>query len=548
MADVAILVGSILVAFVCAILLVGSVLFAAGVSLDWFQLPVASAMATGFGWWLASCYIRQGRVRALRVAVGVSGVAFLLSVLLNSMLHDVSWDGQTYHAEAIAQLAAGWNPFVGGPLDQVGYPTELSFFSKGSWISAAALYKVTGNFETGKAFHLTLMVACCCFWMAALSGVGNISRRWILLLSVTVAFNPVSTYQMHSYYVDGQLCSLLASAVALMILIDRRGDGALMVVLAMVVALTINVKLTGALYIAVMGSGYWLWYAIARRTRSIELAAWLLAGGALGGILIGYNPYITQFANQLIRTGNPFYPHSGWREIVTIESEALFPGMGRVERLLTSLLARSEVSPSPPVNLKPPFTVSLTEIKQFASPDVRVGGFGPLFSGALLLSMVVSALLIRRYRRPWCEHTGMVVLMALIGVSTLLFSETWWARFAPHLWLIPMMVGVVGLCAIDRGHRRWLSLALIITLCLNSLLICARYVTFAVKQSIAVTGQLGRLELGAMPVTIDFNEFSGTRYRFEQHHIRYTEVETLPCAEGRRERVVMSEAEFCRPE
>jgi hypothetical protein len=278
------------------------------------------------------------------------------------------------------------------------------------------------------------------------------------------------------------------------------------------------------------------------------LAAWLVAGAALGGILIGYNPYITQFGNQLIRTGNPFYPHSGWRAIISIESAALFPGAGRAERLLTSLLSRSEVSPSPPANLKLPFVVSLTEIEQFAFPDVRVGGFGPFFSGALLLSIVVSALLIRRYRGRRCEHSGVALLMVLIGVSTVSFAETWWARFAPQLWLIPMMAGLLGLSVMDRGYRRWLSVALIMTLCLNGLLIWARYATFAVKQSKAVAEQLGRLESGAKPVTIAFNEFPATRYRFQRHRILYTEVETLPCPEERREMVVMSEAEFCRPE
>ena len=118
--------------------------------------------------------------------------------------------------------------------------------------------------------------------------------------------------------------------------------------------------------------------------------------------------------------------------------------MGRGERLLTSLLSTWEVSPGPSVNLKLPCTVSLTEIKHFASPDVRVGGFGPLFGGALLLAIVVSGLLLWRYPGRRCEHNGQIVLMALIGAKTLLFSETWWARFAPQLWLIPTMAGLLG--------------------------------------------------------------------------------------------------------
>ena len=212
--------------------------------------------------------------------------------------------------------------------------------------------------------------------------------------------NPVSKYQMHSYYVDGQLSSLLASAVALLILIDRRADRVLMIVLALVVALTINVKLTGALYIAIIGSGYWLWHAATHRTRSIELGLSLLAGGKFGRCPHGIQSLHQSVSEPADQEGQCVL--SSFRLAINSQRS----GLRTSSRAQGDWRAcqphswqdRSFTSP-PRSGPSCPFTFSLVEIEQCGFPDMRVGGFGPLFSGALVLSIIISALLIWRYRR-----------------------------------------------------------------------------------------------------------------------------------------------------
>src|SRR5262249_32768172 len=156
-------------------------------------------------------------------------------------IYDISWDGQTYHAEGIEQLASGWNPFWEAPHNgpafrlHSGYysgPSQLSFSPKGAWICAAALYKFSGSFEAGKACHLMLILACFLCSFAALSTFRSIKWRWILILSLLIASNPVSVCQMFTYYVDGQLSSLLGITIGLLILIYRRPDRFKMAVLA----------------------------------------------------------------------------------------------------------------------------------------------------------------------------------------------------------------------------------------------------------------------------------------------------------------------------
>src|SRR4029077_10734501 len=235
MTKLSILLGGILLAFPCSLLLVSSTLFFLGVPISWFHSPMALAMAVGFGWWAVNFYFAQERIRVFALLFGAAVIAFVLFAVISSRIYDISWDGQTYHAEAIVQLANGWNPFRdAAPPGLVFhkypwfFPIYLGFFPKGPWICAAALYKFSGSFESGKAFHLTLILASFLFSFAALSTFQSIKWPWRLILTLLIAFNPVSFYQMFTYYVDGQLSSLLAITIGLLILVYRRPDRVLM--------------------------------------------------------------------------------------------------------------------------------------------------------------------------------------------------------------------------------------------------------------------------------------------------------------------------------
>jgi len=556
MTKLSILLGAILLAFACSLLLVSSTLFFLGVPISWFHVPVAAMMAAGFGWWAVNYYFQHDRVRVFGIVFGSAVISFFLFAILSSRIYDLSWDGQTYHAEAIVQLANGWNPFRdAAPPGLVlhknpwFFPIYLTFFPKAPWICAAALYKLSGSFESGKAFHLLLILACFLFSFAALSTFRSIKWQWRLILSLLIAFNPVSVCQMFTYYVDGQLSSLLAITIALLILVYRRPDPVLKVVLTLAVILMINVKLTGALYVSIVTGGYWLFYAVVRKAHRAEVAGWLMAGGILGGAFVGFSPYVTQFINQFIATGNPFYPYAGWTSVVGFESAEIFGNnMDRVGRLAVSLFSKSEVVPSARFKLKLPFRFTFDEIQAFAFPDVRMGGFGPLFSGAIVLSVAILIALFWKYRWRLLCSAHLLVLMSLICISALFFSESWWARYAPQLWMLPLVTAILGLVITHRGAWRGLTVALLLLLVANNLLIYFQYTTYTLKNSLLATSQLGSLKKQEEPVSTKFGIFSAIRYRFERAGIRYVEVENLPCAKDKQQRVILSPVFICTPE
>jgi hypothetical protein len=94
--------------------------------------------------------------------------------------------------------------------------------------------------------------------------------------------------------------------------------------------------------------------------------------------------------------------------------------------------------------------------------DVRIGGFGPLFGGIVLLML---AALIIGGRGPTWEGG---VLIFLLFICTVINPEMWWARYVPGLWLVPVLI---ALCNKPNGRRTvWLQALLGIALAANVLL------------------------------------------------------------------------------
>lgn len=549
--NLSLLVGAILVAFLCSILLISSALFISGIVISRFHVPLAGLMAGGFAWWAAAVYFPAHRVRAFGLAFGSSVIAVACFAVINRNLYDTSWDGQWYHAEAILQLMNGWNPFKDALPAGAADSPQLRFYTKGSWIAAAALNTFLGNIEAGKALHLTLMLASWLFSLAAVSTFTGLAWPYKVMVSLVMAISPVSICQMFTYYVDGQLSSLLISAVSLLILLERRPDRVLMATLMLVVVLTIDVKLSGAVYIGIITIGYWLWYVLAKRERWRELGIWLLSGGVVGGVLIGFNPYVTEFLSRYY-ANRLAVSVPGALSVLKIgvngDAPPNFSGKGSFEQLLISLFSRSEVlfwSPERPSRFKLPFTVSQDEIQVFWAPDVRTGGFGPLFSGALILSLLILLTYIWKYRHAFKDNVALLLLIALTILSAMPNPMMWWARFAPQFWMVPPIAGLIGFSFAPHARIRSLALVLFLTLSINNLMVATTNLRATRRASQTVAGELNQLQGKAEAIAVQFQHSAATRYRLQQQGIRFVEFSKLPCDGGKRRNLAYSRAIIC---
>ena len=539
--DFSLLLGSIIIVFAFALLLIASLTFLVSWSISASHFIFGLCMTIGYCFTNSKLFNKK-----LLLAVSLTFLAVLIvSVLLSKSFYDISWDGQTYHQEAVIQLANGWNPF-----HQISSPEEvhkiwLTHYAKGSWIDAAALYQLTHSIETSKAFNILFIISSFFLGISALINIPRINVAQALILSGLLAFNPVSICQSLSFYIDGQQASLLVSLLAISYLLIVRTEyiRLLNVVYLANICILANIKFTSLVYASILIFSLIVWLLIKRNS---HIAVKVVIVGSLSLLLgvgfIGYNPYVT----NTFYHGHPFYPLAGANKIDIISTNIPknFIGKNRLEKLFLSTFSESASTYPPEASkLKLPLTIqSVKEREYFTNTDVRVAGFGPLFSGAIILTLIVCLLSLRRD----LIKTRMTVLIASLLMSSILINpEAWWARYVPQLWMLPLLFTILAL-SLKSNILNFLGYAIIVVLLANILMVSSIYFENNFKMSQAIEQQLSNISNNNQMLIVNFYQnFRSNRIRFIEKNIKYREVKTLKELPCNAEQIVGSQTLFC---
>jgi len=541
--------GGALLFLVCGVILWVAVGFWCGWTVSWTCLPAGGLLTLVMVF--IRCFRAQKPFPVKRFLV--SAVAFFLIVaasLTGSLfIFDFSWDGLAYHQEAVIQLQRGWNPFLDEATpEETSHDMELTHWSKGPWFFGAAVYAFTGRIETAKTASALLIWAAVLLAWAALLQFQRLSVVGSLLLALAVGFNPVAVNQYLTFYIDGQLASLLTCIAALAVMLWLRGSGWWeWLLLAAATILCVNVKFTGIAFAGILLTGFTLLLLFHRRWRLFLVTA---AVGVVimltGVVVVGYNPYIT----NTIHFGHPFFPMAGpgsyyHDRLLAGQLPADLIPLNRVEKLFVSLFSVSENVPTPQqTRPKAPFGILGDEVHSFQNLcDTRAGGWGPWGGGIMLLALMILVLLgVFQFR------TGFLwggLLTALVLASVLVISETWWARFVPQLWLVPAVPAALALGS-SRRTLRLAACALVAAMLVNVAIVGGAYTWGAVSRTLAARSQLQELRSSQEKVVVYYEWFRSLRVRFQEFGITAHEAKTernLPCAEPRR--VVGTWAKYC---
>jgi len=541
--------------FITLILVI--LLFWAGLPVGPYQLWVALILSLA-----ASGYIAGGW-RVLLTATACLAALTLAGGAALGWLYDFSGDGQWYHLPGILALAQGWNPFQKPLLVNWNADFEhqltnaaiyVQHYAKGVWIIDAAVYRATGWLEATKVLNLLYIVAAYLLTANFLGRLG-LSQLWVHSLALAAAANPVSLYQMGSFFVDGQLASLCTLLVVVSLDYFHRPRKRTLFLLVACVVLLVNVKFTGVVYAAGLGAGLsalaWL---RGRRAESGRYAATGITSMLLAVAVVGYQPYIT----NLLQQGNPFYPAVGRDDAANLATEgqferwapAEFLGMGRLEKLVRSVFAESSAAKSLP-RWKAPFSIAKHELYIFFNTEPRYGGFGPLFGGILLLVLVVYTLTVGVTRRSNGYLDGALALV--VTFSILPNPEAWWARLAPQLWLVPVILAS-GLAMERVTWLRRASFAVVLLLLVNSLMVGLLNLGRAVEKNLDYREQIAYLQKinidGPLQIATDPRFSIVTRKRLDAHALSYRLVSEPVCTDPYRfsypNRPASAQAAACR--
>ena len=486
-------------------------------------LAVVLTMAVAIVW--ARRISPNRSATAAAVLLAGSGLTIVSSAAMGGAVLDTSFDGQWYHQEAIVRLVEGWNP-IRSELSPADYGDDrarrqLNGYPKASWLWGSAMVRSTGRIEHAKALSIPLMAAAVAAAFAGLFGLARLPWWLALGTAVVAAANPVTITQTLNTQLDGDLASLLLIAVSSLVICGRTRCRHGPVVLALAVSIGVNLKLTAPAYFALlMAGGLLVWAIFGPRQVLRPLVAVLALAFVIGMAVIGFHPYVT----NTFRHGHPLYP------VLGPEHSILIP-VAETNRAV--LLLRSVFSPSrqfPQATnadlefvetpLKVPFTVDPSEVRVFAMPDVRGGGWGPLFGGLCLLAMASLVVISLRGTR-WLAM-GLAITLPIL-VSVLIIPHPWFARFVPQGWWLPLVTVPLAWAAGGR-LRRTVSILTLVTACANVLLVTAGYVPTTIRHSALIKDRLEKLRLLGQPLELDLSPYPSNRARLAEMGIAFTRV------------------------
>ncbi len=438
------ILAAVLVLFVCLVQLFAMASLLAGGRGFALAAPAAGVAALAAGGWMMRRVHTSWRAMAVLVALVLALV--LASVALSAFFYDFSWDGEWYHQTGILHIARDWNPLT-DPMRGFASHLELweRHYAKGPWYFAAALYQTTGHIEWGKAYNWLLLAAS--FSAVFALGLQCGMHRWpALAIAAAMALNPVAMSEVTTYLVDAAMTTALLVAAAALIGCLHRPSIAAVAAGAAGTIVTVNAKFNGLVFLCCWLLVAALWCARFRRAWLLRAATVALATLFLAVCVWGWNPYVT---NTIYRH-QPFYPLLGSAQYPSLaqqgkelnerwETPKNMVGHNRFVRFGYSIFGRPGNQPyikGRDAKLMWPFTATLDDLYAYKYHETRVAGFGPFFSGCLLLSLALLGLAITRSH----EHRWLLLtMMAAVATSLLIDHQLWWPRYGPQLWLLPIL-------------------------------------------------------------------------------------------------------------
>ena len=407
-----------------------------------------------------ACYFFSGRsVKDTLISVS-AGLAFVaLSIAVSCLVYDWSWDGNTYHKSMLALMEHGWNPF---------YETFYSYadkhftflsdvtatwydaYPKGTEIWGACVYKLVGNIEAGKSFNILGTVASLLISFGIISEVKVLKKWQAGVCAALLCLNPVMLSQMFTYYNDGFLFQMVLictlACLYLTFFENKKYTQTCYYIIFLAINIGFNIKFSSLIFFAfACGSLFVYWWVTKWKSgfanggkatvimRFIVLASSVFSGICLSGA--------TSYVINTIRYRNPVYTMigEGSTDIMVFNTPEKYLDMSNLKSFITSLFSKTTVyKDMEAIELKFPFTFDSSEFSSAMACDTRTGGWGVLFSGIFIISLVIWAFAFVNFIRKKSPVYHVSAIFAGVGIVTILFVPSmWWARYCVWLFYVP---------------------------------------------------------------------------------------------------------------
>ncbi|MCI8760720.1 MAG: hypothetical protein HFJ34_06400 [Clostridia bacterium] len=480
------------------ILLVTTLLFFVGVTITKWHLPVITILSI-IGY---MCFYKKDNWKTNAIAALLGLVLLIGTTFIEGKIYDFTADGNTYHKLAIGSMKNGWNPNYEDSKDfkkengNVFDTSEknintlwIDHYAKGTEIYAAVIYAFTGNIETGKSYTILLMYVAFGILFSYLYKDKKRTLFTSLAVSILLAFNAITVVQIFNYYVDGAL--MIAILLILYTCIvesdkEKYNEKENLLILASSILLCINIKFTGLAFAGMFCFVFYVYWLIKAYRQGKEeflktfkkYTIFYVITVIVSIGIVGYSSY----TRNMIDHGHPLYPLYGEGHVenmVVKEQPTSFQDKNHLEIFLISIFSKGEnVSPiysseNVQPTLKIPFTMSKEEIKNYSIPDIRVGGFGPLFSVIFIISMIGTIYIIIKLikDKKWDILVPYLIILGVTAILILALDGNYWARYIPYFYAVPILVLTYLLWNKDKKVAYGLGVLVSILMIINASLV-----------------------------------------------------------------------------
>ncbi|MBO6086842.1 hypothetical protein J6P92_00655 [bacterium] len=403
----------------------------------------------------------------------------IFSLIFGLKFIDSSWDGRAYHQTSIILLGNGWNPIYDNLEDFASKFYNTTHLLHLMWVEnypkfveivQANIYTIFKNAEITKMTNILMMFVLCGYTYYVLSKkyFKNINNYLKILLSMAIIANPVYIAQFMTFYIDSYVYMLFMLILFSIIDIETsyKQNSISYIILTFSSICLVNVKLGGFLYLLVTFLVYFIYLFIYKKYNLLRKLSLSFVIIAIFTVLSGINPYFTNIKHDR----HPFYPLAGKNkiDIMTPNTPKQFVDKPYIVSYIISTFACTDNfinSIDKKIYIKVPFKIYKKEIYALGDSDTRIAGFGVLWSGILLMSLIIALFI--RYRNQYDKRLFLLIFTILF-LLLLINPYSWWARYAPHLWVIPVFICLATLKTNTSNIKNIISSLILVIMLANT--------------------------------------------------------------------------------
>jgi hypothetical protein len=170
-----------------------------------------------------------------------------------------------------------------------------------------------------------------------------------------------------------------------------------------------------------------------------------------------------------------------------------------------------------------PFTAHMHDLYSYTYQESRVAALGPYFSACFLLSVALAVWLL--FELDSSSRWLLVLALATIVASLLISKDSWWPRYGPQLWLLPIVPTVLAFGETASRLQVRLTWGLIALLFFNAGIVATVRFNWETRASLTLRHQLRDLRNSGQEYEFStrFFDDSATE-RLTEAHVRFRDL------------------------